>query len=145
MEFDLVFEGGGAKGLAFVGALQAFERRGHTPRRVLGTSAGSIVAVLVAAGYNAAECMAAQPFARRRGRHAQLRQLRAQPVARREISASAREDHGAHQPGQLAVRKIAQQAVQLFLRAIQQVAAGPFDDGQVVARRAIVVVVLEHH
>jgi predicted acylesterase/phospholipase RssA len=59
MEFDLVFEGGGAKGLAFVGALQAFERHGHTPRRVLGTSAGSIVAVLVAAGYDAAECKAA--------------------------------------------------------------------------------------
>jgi predicted acylesterase/phospholipase RssA len=59
MEFDLVFEGGGAKGLAFVGALQAIERRGHTPRRVVGTSAGSIVAVLVAAGYNAEECMAA--------------------------------------------------------------------------------------
>ena len=59
MEFDLVFEGGGAKGLAFVGALQAFERHGHTPRRVIGTSAGSITALLVAAGYNAAECMAA--------------------------------------------------------------------------------------
>jgi NTE family protein len=59
MEFDLVFEGGGAKGLAFVGALQAFERHGHTPRRVIGTSAGSITALLVAAGYNAAECLAA--------------------------------------------------------------------------------------
>ena len=59
MDYDLVFEGGGAKGLAFVGALRAFERRGHTPRRVIGTSAGSILAVLVAAGYNAAECMAA--------------------------------------------------------------------------------------
>ncbi len=59
MEIDLVFEGGGAKGLAFVGALEAIERRGHTPRRVLGTSAGSIVAVLVAAGYNADECKAA--------------------------------------------------------------------------------------
>jgi predicted acylesterase/phospholipase RssA len=59
MEFDLVFEGGGAKGLAFVGALQAIEKRGHTPRRVVGTSAGSIVAVLVAAGFNAAECKAA--------------------------------------------------------------------------------------
>jgi NTE family protein len=59
MEIDLVFEGGGAKGLAFVGALQAFERHGHTPRRVLGTSAGSIVAVLVAAGYNAQDCKAA--------------------------------------------------------------------------------------
>lgn len=59
MEYDLVFEGGGAKGLAFVGALKAFERRGHTPRRVIGTSAGSILAVLVAAGYNATDCMAA--------------------------------------------------------------------------------------
>ena len=59
MEFDLVFEGGGAKGLAFVGALQAIERHGHTPRRVIGTSAGSITALLVAAGYNAAECLAA--------------------------------------------------------------------------------------
>lgn len=59
MEFDLVFEGGGAKGLAFVGALQALERRGHTPRRVVGTSAGSIVALMLAAGYNAQECMQA--------------------------------------------------------------------------------------
>ncbi len=59
MEYDLVFEGGGAKGLAFVGALTAFERRGHIPRRVIGTSAGSILAVLVAAGYNSAESLAA--------------------------------------------------------------------------------------
>jgi predicted acylesterase/phospholipase RssA len=59
MEYDLVFEGGGAKGLAFVGALQAFERHGHKIRRVIGTSAGSITALLVAAGYNAEECMAA--------------------------------------------------------------------------------------
>ena len=59
MEYDLVFEGGGAKGLAFVGALTSFEKRGHTPRRVIGTSAGSILAVLVAAGYNSAESLAA--------------------------------------------------------------------------------------
>jgi predicted acylesterase/phospholipase RssA len=59
MEFDLVFEGGGAKGLAFVGALTAFERRGHTTRRVIGTSAGSILAALLAAGFNAAESLAA--------------------------------------------------------------------------------------
>lgn len=57
MEFDLVFEGGGAKGLAFVGALQALERHGHSPRRLIGTSAGSITALLVAAGYNAQECL----------------------------------------------------------------------------------------
>lgn len=59
MDFDLVFEGGGAKGLAFVGALRAFERHGHAPARVIGTSAGAIVAMLVAAGYNADDCMVA--------------------------------------------------------------------------------------
>jgi len=59
MDVDLAFEGGGAKGLAFVGALQAIERHGHKARRVVGTSAGSIVAILVAAGYSAAECKAA--------------------------------------------------------------------------------------
>ena len=59
MEYDLVFEGGGAKGVAFVGALKAFERRGHTPRRLIGTSAGSITACLIAAGYNSEENLAA--------------------------------------------------------------------------------------
>lgn len=59
MDVDLVFEGGGAKGLAFVGALQAIEKRGYEPRRLVGTSAGSIVALLVAAGYSVSECKAA--------------------------------------------------------------------------------------
>lgn len=57
MEYDLVFEGGGAKGIAFAGALQAFERHNHKPRRVIGTSAGSITACLVAAGYNSQEIL----------------------------------------------------------------------------------------
>ncbi|OGO60176.1 MAG: hypothetical protein A2032_06030 [Chloroflexi bacterium RBG_19FT_COMBO_49_13] len=57
MEYDLVFEGGGAKGVGFVGALQAFERHGHTPRRLIGTSAGSITACLIAAGYSAQEAL----------------------------------------------------------------------------------------
>jgi len=57
MEYDLVFEGGGAKGVGFVGALQAFERHGHTPRRLIGTSAGSITACLIAAGYCAQEAL----------------------------------------------------------------------------------------
>lgn len=57
MEYDLVFEGGGAKGIAFAGALQAFERHGHKPRRVIGTSAGSITACLVAAGYSSQEIL----------------------------------------------------------------------------------------
>ena len=59
MEYDLVFEGGGAKGVAFVGALQAFERHGHKPRRLIGTSAGSITACLIAAGYNAQDTLEA--------------------------------------------------------------------------------------
>lgn len=59
MEYDLVFEGGGAKGGAFVGGLRALERHGHKPRRVIGSSAGSIVAVLIASGYNAQECQEA--------------------------------------------------------------------------------------
>jgi predicted acylesterase/phospholipase RssA len=56
MQYDLVFEGGGAKGGAFTGAIRAFERRGYTVGRVIGSSAGSIVAVLIAAGYDAAAC-----------------------------------------------------------------------------------------
>jgi predicted acylesterase/phospholipase RssA len=59
MEFDLVFEGGGAKGLAFAGALLAFEKRGYKTRRVIGTSTGSILACLVAAGFSSAESLAA--------------------------------------------------------------------------------------
>lgn len=52
MQYDLVFEGGGAKGIVFVGALQEMERRGHTYGRLLGTSAGSIMATFTAAGYD---------------------------------------------------------------------------------------------
>jgi predicted acylesterase/phospholipase RssA len=59
MEYDLVFEGGGAKGVAFVGALNYFEKHGHTPSRLIGTSAGSITACLIAAGYSSQENLAA--------------------------------------------------------------------------------------
>jgi predicted acylesterase/phospholipase RssA len=55
MKYDLVFEGGGAKGYAFVGALEAFEAAGHEPGRVLGTSAGAITATLISAGYTTTE------------------------------------------------------------------------------------------
>lgn len=51
MKFDLVFEGGGAKGFGFIGALKAFEEHGHQPQRVIGTSAGAVIASLLAAGY----------------------------------------------------------------------------------------------
>ena len=57
MIYDLVFEGGGAKGMVFVGALQEFEDRGHTSGRLLGTSAGAITAAGLAAGYSAQELL----------------------------------------------------------------------------------------
>ncbi len=59
MKYDLVFEGGGAKGMVFVGALQEFEQRGHTFDRLLGTSAGAISATMVAAGYTTDEMLVA--------------------------------------------------------------------------------------
>ena len=56
-QFDIVFEGGGAKGSAFVGALTALKSAGHTTRRLIGTSAGAITATLLAAGYSAEEML----------------------------------------------------------------------------------------
>ncbi|MGH2561196.1 MAG: patatin-like phospholipase family protein [Thermomicrobiales bacterium] len=52
---DLVFEGGGVKGIGLVGALSLLEERGYRPRTLGGASAGAIVATLRAAGYTAAE------------------------------------------------------------------------------------------
>lgn len=53
--YDAVFEGGGAKGIAFLGALHAMAERGDTIRRVIGTSAGAITAALVAAHFTCDE------------------------------------------------------------------------------------------
>jgi NTE family protein len=51
---DAVFEGGGVKGIAFAGALKAAEQAGTREWvNVAGTSAGSIVAALLVAGYDA--------------------------------------------------------------------------------------------
>jgi NTE family protein len=54
---NLVFEGGGVKGIAYVGALQVLEEKGILPDiiRVGGTSAGAINAVLVGLNYTPAE------------------------------------------------------------------------------------------
>ena len=59
MQYDLVFEGGGAKGMVFVGALRELERRGHTFGRFLGTSAGAIMATFAAAGLTTPEMLEA--------------------------------------------------------------------------------------
>jgi NTE family protein len=55
MQYDLVFEGGGAKGMSFVGAISELLNAGHSFNRLLGTSAGAITATLLAAGYGPAE------------------------------------------------------------------------------------------
>ena len=51
MIIDGVFSGGGIKGFALVGGLQVLEERGFGFKRTAGTSAGSILAAFVAAGY----------------------------------------------------------------------------------------------
>ncbi len=52
---DLVFEGGGVKGIGLAGAFLELYEQGYRPRCVAGTSAGAITAALVAAGYTGAE------------------------------------------------------------------------------------------
>ena len=59
MNYDLVLAGGGAKGIVHCGALRALEASGHGVRRLVGVSAGAITALLVAAGFSAAEILAA--------------------------------------------------------------------------------------
>jgi len=51
---NLVFEGGGVKGIAYVGALEELENRGimKNIQRVGGTSAGAINALLIGLGYS---------------------------------------------------------------------------------------------
>ncbi len=51
----LVLSGGGAKGLAHIGVLKVLEEAGIRPDIITGTSMGSIVGSLYAAGYNADE------------------------------------------------------------------------------------------
>ncbi|HZH77303.1 MAG TPA: patatin-like phospholipase family protein [Archangium sp.] len=52
---DAVFEGGGVKGIGLVGAVEHLEAAGVKFQNVVGTSAGAIVAALVAAGYSASQ------------------------------------------------------------------------------------------
>lgn len=49
---NLVFEGGGVKGIAYVGALEVLQEEGilQNVKRVAGTSAGAMMAVLVEIG-----------------------------------------------------------------------------------------------
>ncbi|MGQ0649957.1 MAG: patatin-like phospholipase family protein [Gemmatimonadaceae bacterium] len=58
---NLVFQGGGVKGLAYAGVLEELEREAVTATvtRVAGTSAGAIVAALIALGITGADLQAA--------------------------------------------------------------------------------------
>lgn len=55
MEIGLVLGGGGARGLAHIGALRALEERGLSPVAIAGCSIGAIVGALWAAGRGAGE------------------------------------------------------------------------------------------
>jgi len=52
---DVVFEGGGMRGIGHAGAVARLEREGYSFRRASGASAGAIAASLLVAGYTANE------------------------------------------------------------------------------------------
>lgn len=52
---DAVFEGGGVKGIGLAGAVEAIEKAGYEFVNLAGTSAGAIVASLLAVGYTGGE------------------------------------------------------------------------------------------
>ena len=53
--FTLVLGGGGMKGLAHVGVLQALLERGHRPTRIIGSSVGALVGAAWAGGMGIAK------------------------------------------------------------------------------------------
>lgn len=55
LKTDAVFEGGGVKGIALAGAVSVLEKEGYEFENLAGTSAGAIVAALLAVGFTAAE------------------------------------------------------------------------------------------
>lgn len=55
VKIDCVFSGGGVKAFAFLGALEAIHEKGLQIERTAGTSAGAIIATLIAAKYTVNE------------------------------------------------------------------------------------------
>lgn len=55
LKCDAVFEGGGVKGIGLVGAYSAVQKAGYELENLAGTSAGAIIASLIAVGYTADE------------------------------------------------------------------------------------------
>ena len=56
-KLGLALSGGGARGIAHIGVLQALEDHGYRPDVLSGTSAGAIAAVLYAAGHSPGEML----------------------------------------------------------------------------------------
>jgi len=54
-KIDAVFEGGGVKGIALVGAVSEIEKAGYEFENMAGTSAGAIVSSLLAVGFKSEE------------------------------------------------------------------------------------------
>lgn len=55
MNYVGIFEGGGVKGIAHLGAIRALEERGFFCKKAAGSSVGAIIASLVIAGYKSDE------------------------------------------------------------------------------------------
>lgn len=71
LKADAVFEGGGARGIAFIGAIQALEEENVEWQRLAGTSAGAVIAALLASGYKSNEIrdhLSKLDFSKLRGR-----------------------------------------------------------------------------
>lgn len=55
LKYTCLFGGGAIRGVSYIGAIKAFEELGIKPETFAGSSVGSIIAALLAVGYNAEE------------------------------------------------------------------------------------------
>lgn len=54
-EINLILQGGGVKGLAYIGALRCLEENGYKVKNVAGSSIGAVIGSLIIAGYDSFE------------------------------------------------------------------------------------------
>lgn len=54
-KINLILQGGGIKGLAYIGALRCFEENNYMIKNIAGTSVGAIIGSLIVAGYDSYE------------------------------------------------------------------------------------------
>ncbi len=54
-KINLILQGGGIKGLAYIGALRCLENNGYKIKNIAGSSVGAIIGSLIIAGYNSYE------------------------------------------------------------------------------------------